>query len=271
MKKTIKKFIKPHPDYGIENLEDRLGVNALATRMAIADGMTLSYLSGPFAEAVVNTFICESTPLETLKNGTAFTNSRVSETWKRQIELIETQLEGTDAGWLLENRKKRTPHSGCTFAGIDMTQQNSVTVIAIGDCCVFFLSEKGSLLKAVPDIRVGQFNNAPDYISSTGNIYGKIHTEQIPVMRRGFIVLMSDAVAEWFLKHLNEKPSSLEQIWHLKTQEEMNRFFENEYQNHKIKGDDIAIIMVRLGESKINRWRSARNLRMTKKIKRNKR
>ena len=245
MGKAIKQFIKPHPDYGMENLEDRLGVNTSATRMAVADGMTLSYLSGLFAEAIVQKFISESTPIDTLKDGSAFTSSDVVETWSKQVEQIEAKYEGTDAGWLLQNRKKNTPHGDCTLAGIDMSQQGCVTAIAIGDCCIFFLSGDGKLLKTIPNIEVGQFNNAPDYISSTGNIYGKIYTEQVPIVAEGYIVLTSDAVAEWFLKNLDRRPSGLEQIWQLKDQEEMNIFFDNEYHNHRIKGDDIAIIIIK--------------------------
>ena len=244
-------FVKPHPDYGMESLEDRIGINASATRMAVADGMTLSYLSGPFAEAIVHKFISDDTSLETLKNGSAFTSNDVAEAWSRKVEEIELQSKGTDAGWLLQNRKKQTPHGDCTLVGIDMTQQDSVTAIAIGDCCIFFLSEEGRLLKAIPNIKVGQFGNAPDYISSTGSIYGKICTEQISSVSGGYIVLMSDAVAEWFLKHLDEKPSSLEKIWQLKNQEEMYDFFNNEYFRRRIKGDDIAIIIVRMGSSPV--------------------
>lgn len=259
MGKAIKKFIKPHPDYGIENLEDRLGINTSATRMVVADGMTLSYLSGLFAEAIINKFLNESVPIDTLKDGSAFTSSDVVETWSKQVEQIEAKYEGTDAGWLLQNRKKNTPHGDCTLAGIDMSQQGCVTAIAIGDCCIFFLSGDGKLLKTIPNIEVGQFNNAPDYISSTGNIYGRIYTEQVPIVTGGYIVLMSDAVAEWFLKNLDKKPSSLEQIWQLKDQKEMNVFFDAEYHNHRIKGDDIAIIIIKTDGKQVAQTKALRS------------
>lgn len=242
MKIQVKCFLKPHPDYDYSYIEDSLSINVKNQRFAIADGMTESYLSGIFANLLVKQYTDEMSYFYTDDKTCVAPNLCLD--WKRKAESMELSVKGSIDEPRLLRKKRIYPFAASTFAGISVNNNNSIDYTVIGDSCVFVLDKNFSLQTVVPRVDITGFTNTPSYICSDGKIIGNIYNGTIK-LSDGYIFLMTDAIANWFVNNLADNPQIVSQIWNLSSHTEMISLLDNEYQSRRLKPDDIAVIALK--------------------------
>lgn len=243
MRYEVKGFVKPHPDYEYDCCEDRFAINIVSRRFAVADGMTESYLSDYFANLLVNRYVsCQEEEL--IRPASFFTDERFGKEWEEHIKEKEKEVEGTIFEKRLKRKKNICRYAASTFAGISIYNE-TINYTVIGDCCIFGIDNNFNLQFVYPNVDKTGFNNAPSCITSDGNIKGEFINGCIPLFS-GYIFLLTDAIAKWFLEQLNESKSSGEKLWDLSSHIEMVNFLNDEYDSNRLRADDVAIVAIHL-------------------------
>ena len=240
MRYEIKCFIKPHPDYGYDNCEDRIAINTNAKRFAVADGMTESYLSHLFADIITKRYVAEG-----FSGGdpdTFVTNLINGDEWKEKAHKEEKRIENTIYYNRLLRKKRICDYAASTFVGVTI-KDNELYYLVIGDSCLFITDDNFKLKEVYPDLVKEGFNNHPSCVTSNGEIRGEIISGEISI-QSGYIFLLTDKISKWFLEHVEDNYCSGNRIWDFASHDEMFKILQEEYESRNLEGDDVAIIAI---------------------------
>jgi hypothetical protein len=222
------------------------------TIFAISDGATQSYLSGKWAETLVNIF---KTIRFSPNNFKEKILAKSSKDWVKFVQDYQTIRE-------LENR----PLKWYELEGIDEGAYATLVVLTIhppdiegigewesiarGDSCLFYI-HKNEFGCVFPLEKSTEFNNTPPLLSSLSNMNSKVEF----VEKRGFyyngdvLYLMTDALAAWFLreKENNNKPweivdnNSIEQV-------SFTEWIKKLRIDYAIENDDVTLLRIEFFE-----------------------
>ena len=243
MRYEVKGFVKPHPDYEYDCCEDRFAINMSSRRFAVADGMTESYLSDYFADLLVNRYVSYKEG-ELIVPASFFINEEFGKEWMKHTKEKEKEVKGTIYEKRLKRKKDLCRYAASTFAGMSI-HNDTIDYTVIGDCCIFGLDNNFNLQFVYPNVIETGFNNAPPCITSDGIIKGECINGCMPLYS-GYIYLLTDAIAKWFLERLNDSKNSGKRLWDLSSHVEMVNFLNDEYESNRLRADDVAIIAIHL-------------------------
>lgn len=212
--------------------------------LAIADGATDSIFSKEWADLLVKQFNdSPSTDLDTLRKNV----SRASRIWKRIARKRPMP-------WYVEEKVRKGAF--CTFLGLRIAATRSVlgelSSIALGDCCLFQIRNR-DLIACFPFTRPEDFGNTPSLLSTDFRYNDRIWpavTTYHGFWRMGdTFLLMTDALAQWFMKGLFEG----QEPWHALpsfSEHESNRQFtqwiSDLRQSKLIRNDDVTLLVLKV-------------------------
>ena len=219
----------PKAGHGPEEYEDAYGADPSAGRFAIADGASESSFAGAWAQLLVAEFIGQP---------------------------------GSWSGWLPARAKpgkrnsRKTPPPGmskkkcatgayATFLGVTFDAPSATwQAVAVGDCCLFHV-RAGRLLHAFPVKDADAFGNQPDLIGS--------QPTPVPIRRlrlqgewqeSDVLLLMTDALAQSFLRKVANNDESWQEILSLKTQEAFEAWTTKTRQRQELRNDDVTLMVI---------------------------
>jgi hypothetical protein len=156
--------------------------------------------------------------------------------------------------WYAE--EKARSGSFAAFAGLEivcgLAASRVFRCVALGDCCLFF-ERDGVPRRAFPMEDADEFGNRPLLIPSRPPIRNVL--ENAPALfeqdaRPGDVfLLMSDAIAQWYLRHAWSSLSLRSRLHMLLRQcvwEDLAGFVEHEREAGRLRNDDVAIVRVAL-------------------------
>ena len=227
--------------------EDSIAVDTQACRFAVADGATEAFDARSWAERLAQHWVQrESTlTLEEFRQWVAAEGRELHDSWK-----------GLNLSWYSE--EKARAGSFAAFVGVELdlnSELPSWKAIALGDACLLHC-RGGALIKSLPLSRSESFNTAPILVGSNATL----HESSMPsvVIDSGscecgdVLLLMSDAVASWYLQRLENGDGCLQNLFDTKCDEELNRFFDDERMAGRIRNDDLAIIRIEIRERSVS-------------------
>ncbi len=173
-----------------DEYEDAFAGDSSTGRFALADGASESSFAGPWAKALVEAFVAQPLP------------SGVH--WVEWLDPIRRAWMDKTANlslpWYAEAKAEQGAFA--TFLGV-LVRERSWRVVAIGDTCLFHL-RRGKLIKSFPLTRAADFGRSPDLIGSRAPAPAVLQERQHwgrGSWRTGDrLLLMTDALAQWFLK-----------------------------------------------------------------------
>jgi hypothetical protein len=114
----------------------------------------------------------------------------------------------------------------------------------VGDCCLFHV-RAGRLLHAFPVKDADAFGNQPDLIGSRPN------SKPIRRMRLegdwqdpDLLLLMTDALAQSFLRKVANNDDAWKEILTLKTQEAFEAWTTKTRQRKELRNDDVTLMVI---------------------------
>jgi hypothetical protein len=225
--------------------EDFLAADTQTCRFAVADGATEAFDARNWAERLAQHWVQrESTlTLEEFRQWVAAEGRELQDSWN-----------GLNLSWYSE--EKARAGSFAAFVGVELDLNfdlPSWKAIALGDACLLHC-RRGALIKGLPLSRSESFNTAPILVASDSSLHESSMTSVVidagSCESGDVLLLMSDAVASWYLQRLEN--GSSEDLFDTKCDEELNRFFDEERLAGRIRNDDLAIIRIEIKERSIS-------------------
>jgi hypothetical protein len=229
-----------------EEYEDAFAINAVNSRLALADGASDSYDSGRWARLLVDAFIDVPPPaaVEGLRG------------WL--VEPARSWLAGLDftaLSWNQQAKARLGAHS--TFLGVELHLAETGTAawgdscgnwqaLAVGDSCLFHL-RAGALLAAFPLDTASAFSGSPALLT-TNPAYRGASADHLTVaqgdLRLGdTLILATDALAHWFLRRYEQG----DRPWcDLLPGEHFPAFITTQRAQRHLRNDDVTMLVVHL-------------------------
>lgn len=217
--------------------KDRHARNTRKRCFAIADGATESSRAGEWAQLLVEKFVQE--PVQQVEHWSDWLLP-LQKQWR-------LQTANSTSSWFAEVKSQEGAFA--TLLGIEMrTRSHQWQAVAVGDSCLFQIRD-GRLHRAFPIEQAEQFDNRPDLIGS--------HTPPAEIRERGkerritgdwqhgdYFLLMTDALAEWFLRSCRgcELAETLAQIVLWKNDQEFNDWVEHLRDTRELRNDDVTLL-----------------------------
>jgi len=246
MKVTIKGFITCKSAEQYIDCADNYSVNKSSHRFSVSDGVSKSFFPKVWSEILVTQFV-ERTDLiesELIKV--------CQDEWQKRIDKI---VNSPETKWHTRTLYNRNEPALATFVGLQFYEKEKKwSASALGDSFLFFVPTnfkdyQKEMVKLSSKIEPIVFDNFPDYLTSIGDSHKGRAKEKGGNLRNGTFYLMTDALAEWFLK---EGENAIGKITVWKSQADFKRFIAQAIDENQLTNDDCAILCVELSESDRN-------------------
>jgi serine/threonine protein phosphatase PrpC len=223
-------FAVPKAGNSREELEDACAGDPETGRFAIADGASESAFAGMWASLLVETFV------EKRGRWPAWLTS-VRKRWQENCQ-------PADMAWYLE--EKLAEGAFATFLGVSFAGLNRWKAVAVGDCCLFLI--RGERLRRAFPVRHSQdFTNHPALLCSRshGGARKVKHLSILGDWRVGdLMVLASDALAQWFLRKVEEGEKPWMDLHQVECQEHFVAWIQQMRESKEIRNDDVTTILI---------------------------
>lgn len=234
-------FLMPKSGNEPEECEDAIGINTERGRFAVADGATEAFDAGHWASRLAHHWVSLDSCLTRTEFGA----------WLREEgEALHESWSGLKLPWYSEEKAREG--SFAAFVGVQVeTAENRWRAIALGDCCLIH-SRDGKALKGLPINSSQDFCTAPVLAASHSGTQllatDKVSIDSNQTERGDVILLLSDALAAWYLKLLETGDTESESYFRTKLtagdRERLVKLFEIERESGKLKNDDLAAILI---------------------------
>ena len=246
MKVTIKGFITCKSAEQYIDCADNYAVNKNSHRFSVSDGVSKSFFPKVWSEILVSQFV-ERTDLkesELIKV--------CQDEWQKRIDEI---VRLPETKWFTKSQYNRKDQALATFVGLQfLEKEKKWSASALGDSFLFFVPKgykdyQKDLVRLSSKVDPIVFDNFPDYLTSIGESHKGRAKEKGGNLRNGTFYLMTDALAEWFIK---EEENAIGKITVWKSQEDFERFIAQAIDENQLTNDDCAILCIELSESDRN-------------------
>jgi len=236
----LRQLLLPKLDHDASECEDAIAFDLQTARFAVTDGATEAFHARQWATNLAEHWIhTESTlTLEDFRKWVAAEGRELHDSWN-----------GLSLSWYSEEKARNG--SFAAFVGIELdfkTDTPSWKAIALGDSCLLHCRGE-ALLKSLPISRSESFNSAPVLVASNSALHES--TMQSVVIDSGIcesgdvLFLMSDGAASWCLQRFENGDFDADFL-NGKTDEELQRFFDDEREAGRIRNDDLAIVRIEI-------------------------
>jgi len=242
MKVSIKGFITCKSAEQYIDCADNYAVNKSSHRFSVSDGVSKSFFPKVWSEILVTQFV-ERTDLKE--------NELIKvcqEEWQKRIDEI---VSLPDTKWFTKSQYNRKDPALATFVGLQFFEKEKKwSASALGDSFLFFVPNgfkdyQKELVKLSSKTEPIVFDNFPDYLTSIGGSHKGRAKEKSGNLRNGTFYLMTDALAEWFIK---EGENAIGKITVWKSQADFERFITQAIEENQLTNDDCAILCIELTE-----------------------
>lgn len=242
MKISVSGFITSKKNEDYKYCADNYSVNETNHKFSISDGVSQSFFPKIWSEILVTQFV-ERTDLKE--------NELIKvcqEEWQKRIDEI---VSLPDTKWFTKSQYNRKDPALATFVGLQFFEKEKKwSASALGDSFLFFVPNgfkdyQKELVKLSSKTEPIVFDNFPDYLTSIGSSHKGRVKEKSGNLRNGTFYLMTDALAEWFIKE-GEKAIGKIKVW--KSQADFERFITQAIEENQLTNDDCAILCIELTE-----------------------
>lgn len=241
MQIKIRGFVMSKKGELYADCRDNYAWNADYHKFAISDGVSKSFFPGIWSELLVKQYVNEpdTQALEAVV-------TTCQQCWFNQVTDI---VNGSDTKYYTRNAYNNKTPGLATFVGLTLQEKEKTWhSVALGDTFLFFVPEGFSDFEKELRIHSSKedpitFDNFPDYFSSIGNQHKGEKTERQGALTAGTFYLMTDALAEWFLKQGVNAVGKIA-VW--LDQAHFERYINELRDTDEINNDDTTILIIEL-------------------------
>ena len=250
MKITINGFILPSKESGKYSMcEDSIAVNIETQSIAIADGVGGSLFPEYLSRHLTSDFVSSPSTFFKVENDEYILSKR--EDYKVGFEgyadgIIDS-LNGIKQKMLQTKRELRVNYASSTFVGCTLVEQGQAVICnywSLGDSYLFYADSQDQLLQ-LSSMSEENFGGVPHQFKSNGIVSGKLLHGSFEI-KEGVMLLMTDALSDWFIKKRNEETNVIERLKSLRSHEDFKSLIDEELSNGSLKDDDMALILLEI-------------------------
>jgi hypothetical protein len=248
MKINIDGFIYHKAAEEFSDCCDRYAISPENNKFSIADGVSKSFFPDIWAALLVNTFVNTGEQINFNESEILF---KIQKEWLEKVKAI---VDKPEQKYFVRNRFNQRHPAAATFVGLSFCKEENGNYkwesYALGDSFLFYVPDNAVNIEDDFDKKVIflsskkslEFDNFPDFFDSRNeNHKGKIQRKE-GTLQAGIFYLMTDALAEWFIK---EKENARQEIDGWKNQEDFETRIE-ELRKTSLNNDDSAILVIRV-------------------------
>ncbi len=221
----------PKSGHTTTEYEDAYALEAGAQRFAVADGASETSFAKEWAELLVSRFVLAPPQAAELCDWVA----PMQATW------ADAHLD-KPASWYAEEKARSGAYA--SLLGVSL-EDDRWRALAVGDSCLFVV-RAGRLERAFPLERSEQFNQRPVLLSSVAranrDVWADVRAEEGELRDRDQLLLMTDALAQWFLAEteLGRRPwAALQRV---ETAEAFQTFMHLLRGGGALRNDDVTLV-----------------------------
>lgn len=238
------------------NCADSFAISPDGLKIAIADGVSKSYMPKFVADALTEYYVSDKHAGGTLFNGDNATEllSDVVKEWSRKAHDFEASVD-EDTAYDLQYQRELYGMGASTFAGICIGPETFAFDV-LGDSCIFLIPKDRSIspliLSSMPcEVNFDRdtpfncdFGIHPHFIDTKGRIVGEPFEDSIKALDCT-ILLATDAFSDWFCRHYTKGDCNhiIDSLKEIDSQEKFDSFIDN-LRDNDLKNDDVAIVLV---------------------------
>jgi hypothetical protein len=225
-----KAFAVPKAGHTRAEFEDAFAGDPQTGRFAVADGASESAFAATWANLLVEHYVQHPGPW----------SGWLPAARARWLE----QCHSADMPWYLED--KFTDGAFATLLTLSFRGPERWQARAVGDCCVFHLRGE-HLRRAFPVRRSEDFGNQPALLCSRSPGVGrKVKRSRLRGRwRRGDRLLVTtDALAQWFLRKVEEDRTPWNDVLGLETREAFVSWVQRLRDAREIRNDDVTLLVI---------------------------
>jgi len=221
-----------------EEYEDALAGDPAARRFAVADGATESSFAAAWARLLVEGFIAAA--------GKPWRNldwiAPLRQRWASQVDALVLP-------WFAEAKREEGAFAtllGLAFRPPRDSHLGTWRAVAVGDCSLF-RTRRSRLLTAFPLVASTAFNNRPRLLGSRPAAPPPLEQAAGRWRPGDRFLLMSDALAQWFLERMEKKADPLGEIATLLSGPSPRTAFPGwigERRHQGLRNDDITLVII---------------------------
>jgi hypothetical protein len=213
--------------------EDAYAVEAASLRFAVADGASETSFAKQWAELLVDRFVHEPPAPANLRE------------WVAPMQAVWAGANQPKAtAWYAEEKAREGAFSSLLGLALDHGRWRA---LAIGDSCLF-LVRSGKLAHAFPLERAEQFSNRPLLLSSVARanqrVWDEVRLDEGELQGRDQLLLMTDALAQWFLVEAEMGRRPWAALARAMTQESFCAFVELLRASGALRNDDTTLVRI---------------------------
>jgi hypothetical protein len=223
----------PKSGHAANEYEDAFAVESASLRFAVADGASETSFAKQWAELLVERFVHEPPTAAELREWVA----PMQEAWVGEHQ-------GKAQAWYAEAKARDGAFSSLLGVAID---ENRWRALAVGDTCLFVV-RAGKLERAFPLARAAEFNNSPVLLSSVARsnsrVWDDVRSDEGELRERDQLLLMTDALAQWFLveSEMGRRPWAA--LARATTPEAFGAFIDCLRGGGALRNDDVTLVRV---------------------------
>lgn len=254
-----------------EDYEDAFAFDVATGRVAVADGATESSFAARWAQALVRGFVSQLSSLspQPVAQFLELLNS-LQQGWHKSISWDSLP-------WFAEEKARAGAFSsivGLAFVGDFQSRQDGFPplrwcALAVGDSCLFHMRQD-SVLKAFPLEHSEQFGNRPLLLSSNPvnnqQVWSEVCYAEGEAQPGDVFLLVTDALAHWFLTEREKGAQPWKTVTDLKTKEAFASFIDGLRESGSMRNDDTTLLMVRVADAAPNQASEAAFLEGLSKV-----
>lgn len=223
-------FHTPKGGHTLNEYEDAFAGDPHTGRFAIADGASESAFADVWAQILVNAYIQSAGPW----------SGWLHDARKRW----EVQVQDRELPWYAEAKFQEGAYAA--LLGIAFSH-GRWRASAVGDCCLFQMRD-GRLLRSFPMRRSSEFGNRPSLLGSRSRTSMQPRTRRVhwqgDFRASDVVLLMTDALAERFLKEVENGRLPWNDLQAIQSHEQFADFIDNLRQAKELRNDDVTLMLI---------------------------
>lgn len=223
----------PKSGHAATEYEDAYAVHPDPLRIAVADGASETSFARQWAELLVEGFVHEPPSLAELSDWVA----PLRATWGEANRNKAT-------AWYAEAKARDGAYSSLLGLTVEGDRWRA---LAVGDSCLFVI-RAGKMERAFPLTRAAQFGNSPVLVSSVargnGHVADAACTEEGELREGDRILLMTDALAQWFLVEAEMGRRPWGALAKVTSPEQFNGLLDVLRGGRALRNDDVTLVSV---------------------------
>jgi hypothetical protein len=233
----IRQFLLEKADSCRSECEDAIAVSRSTLRFAVTDGATEGFNSRRWARALAVAWVrrdIEPLDLPGLQAGVQSLGERLQARYRRKT-----------LPWYLEEKARQG--SFAAFVGLSIQPSGDFDVLALGDCCL--MHEGSGDFFSFPLTSPEDFTNQPMLVPSRLADYPECvaYLKQChrTLCRGDRLLLMSDAIACWYLGHARGDRVTRDTFHDCLTtcdHTTLSQLIQSERSSKRLRNDDVAVL-----------------------------